>query len=58
MMTVNDAFRGQMEPQIRALRDAELTVARVLKQIGPSEAVDRFLSRNWARAEEPLANSG
>jgi integrase len=34
-----------MEPKIRAIREAEQSVARIRRQIGPSEAIDRFLSR-------------
>ena len=45
MTSVKSAFSNVMEVKIRAIRDAEQAVARITKQLGPSEALYRFLSR-------------
>lgn len=48
MTQVNPAFTIGMSDQqqkTRAIKDAEQAVARTLRQIGPSEAVSRFMSR-------------
>jgi hypothetical protein len=52
-VTVNKpAFTNGMDTTICAIRDAEVMVARIMRELGPSEALDRFVSR-YAKVRTP-----